>query len=459
MAVALAVVLTAGAAWLPATGQAQHTKLSLESIGPDGGNGAQSAELVGALSVGKRSFIRTAEPLVSSDSDSSLDVYERTGGSTTLVSTGPTGGNGAFPVNFGAAVEAGQTVVFQTEEQLTAADTDGSMDVYRRAGTVTTLVSTGPTGGNGPLDSYLVAADEGGTHLFFTTREALVGSDTDASLDIYERSGGTTTLVSTGSGGGNGDQDVELMDISSDGQTAFFETTESLVASDTDTMQDVYARSAGTTTLVSTGPTGGNGSSHATFNGLSADGSKIFFSTDEPMVAADTDASQDVYERSGGTTIIHTIGSTGGNGGPRASYVGSSETGSRVFIETTERLNSVADRDGVIDVYESTGSGPATLVTPGANDGGGAANAYFVGASADGTRVLVRTEESIAAPDSDGYQDIYKREAGVRDPAVDRAGRWRGGRECPLRRSFGRRHPRLHPDRGGAGRGRHRLEQ
>ena len=49
LAVALAVALAAGAAWLPATGHAQHTKLSLESIGPDGGNGAQSAELVGAL--------------------------------------------------------------------------------------------------------------------------------------------------------------------------------------------------------------------------------------------------------------------------------------------------------------------------------------------------------------------------------------------------------------------------
>ena len=75
LAVALAVALAAGAAWLPTTGHAQHTKLSLESIGPDGGNGAQSAELVGALAVGKRSFIRTAEPLVSSDTDSSLDVY------------------------------------------------------------------------------------------------------------------------------------------------------------------------------------------------------------------------------------------------------------------------------------------------------------------------------------------------------------------------------------------------
>ena len=55
-----------------------------------------------------------------------------------------------------------------------------------------------------PLDSYLVAADEGGTHVFFTTREALVGSDTDSSLDVYERAGGTTTLVSTGPSGGNG---------------------------------------------------------------------------------------------------------------------------------------------------------------------------------------------------------------------------------------------------------------
>ena len=146
LAAALAVALAAGAAWLPATGHAQHTKLSLESIGPDGGNGAQSAELVGALGVGKRSFIRTAEPLVSSDTDSSLDVYERTGSGTTLVSTGPTGGNGAFPVNFGAAVEAGQAVVFQTEEQLTAADTDDSLDVYRRAAGATTLVSTGPDG-------------------------------------------------------------------------------------------------------------------------------------------------------------------------------------------------------------------------------------------------------------------------------------------------------------------------
>ena len=40
------------------------------------------------------------------------------------------------------------------------------------------------------MDAYLAAADEGGTRIFITTREALVASDTDSSLDIYERSGG-----------------------------------------------------------------------------------------------------------------------------------------------------------------------------------------------------------------------------------------------------------------------------
>ena len=203
------------------------------------------------------------------------------------------------------------------------------------------------------------------------------------------------------------------MAISSDGQTVFFETTESLVASDTDAVQDIYARSGGTTTLVSTGPNGGNGGLPATFDSAIADGSRVFFSTDESLVAADTDSSQDVYERSGGATTIHSIGPTDGNGNPRASFVGVLRNRlPRVHrdLGAAERCHSTAT--ALIDVYESSG-GSVTLVTPGANNIQGATNAYFAGASADGTRVFVRTEESIAAPDSDGVQDIYVREAGV----------------------------------------------
>ena len=56
---------------------------------------------------------------------------------------------------------------------------------------------------------------------------------------------------------------------------------------DTDMFVDVYERSGGQTTLVSTGPFGGNGASPATFAGASVDGSRVFFVTDERLVSAD----------------------------------------------------------------------------------------------------------------------------------------------------------------------------
>ena len=95
----------------------------------------------------------------------------------------------------------------ETAEQLVASDTDSSIDVYERAGGTTTLLSTGPAGGNGSQRRELLKAwSDGGTRVFFQTAEQLTGSDTDSAVDVYERSGGTTTLVSTGPAGGNGNQ-------------------------------------------------------------------------------------------------------------------------------------------------------------------------------------------------------------------------------------------------------------
>ena len=77
------------------------------------------------------------------------------------------------------------------------------------------------------------------------------------------------------------------------------------MSSDTDTFRDVYERYAGNTTLISTGPDGGNGNNMSEWAGASADGSKVFVHTDESLVAEDTDGVQDVYQRSGGHDHSH----------------------------------------------------------------------------------------------------------------------------------------------------------
>ena len=67
---------------------------------------------------------------MSADTDAASDVYERAGGETTLVSTGPVGGNGAFGSLFSGASADGTRVYIQTAESLVSADTDTAADIY-----------------------------------------------------------------------------------------------------------------------------------------------------------------------------------------------------------------------------------------------------------------------------------------------------------------------------------------
>ena len=396
---------------LPAgVAQADHSKLALESTGPAGGNGALPADLAGPLDAGKRVFISTPEALTSADTDSSFDLYSRTGGTTALLSAGSPGGNGAFPASFGRAASAGSRVFFQSDERLSTQDTDNSLDVYMRDGSATTLISAGPgAGAFGAFDSYFAGTSTDGTRVFFATRGALVGADNDQTFDVYERSGGVTSLVSTGPTGGNGPKGAEFAGAADDGTKVFFQTAERMVAGDTDGTQDVYQRSGGTTTLVSTGPAGGNGAYMANYDGVSQDGSRVFFHTPESLVAGDTDQRSDVYERAGGTTTILSIGSAGGNGAFAAQFAGSSQDGTTVFLETQEQLVA-SDNDSANDVYRSAG-GTVSLLSAGGNDTV-ATNAYVVGASTDGSKVFIRSEESLASGDTDKYQDIYESSGG-----------------------------------------------
>ena len=404
-----AVAALATALGWPGTAVANHSLTEQQSIGPDGGNGAFGSTFRGASADGTRVFFQTTDSLVAADTDSAIDVYERSNGATTQLSLGPNGGNGAFSAIFLAASDNGARVFIRTSEKLVASDTDNAQDIYERSNGTTTLISTGPSGGNGSLNVVFDRITWDGSQVFFDTYESLVGGDTDASRDVYRRAGGTTTHMSVGPIGGNGLFDAFFAGVSDDGSTVFFHTDYPLLCSDFDAMQDVYESDTGTTSHLSIGPAGGNGNDDfdydAFFAGTSADGTKAWITTDEALTFDDADTVDDVYERSGAALTRMSSGPAGGNGSFGAFFDFASGDGSRVFIDTTESLVA-ADTDGAYDIYEISG-GQTALVSVGPSGGNGAFFAAFRGATPGGSHVFFETNESLTAADTVANQDVY----------------------------------------------------
>ncbi len=324
------------------------------SIGPDGGNDngvADGASFAGASADGSRAFVATSEILTADDTDSQVDIYQRAGGLTTRITAGdtPGGGNGMFDAFFRGVSSDGTRLFFITNEQLTFEDLDSGQDVYERASGVTTLVSIG----NSDAAAQFRGASADGSRVFYETSEGLSG-DTDDEPDIYERAGAVTTRISIGNaaGSGNGDFAAFFQDASADGLRVLFETDEALTVDDTDTQSDLYERAGATTTRISTGPAGGNnGSFPGAFLEASTDGARIFFDTVEALTADDTDGEEDIYERAGGMTTRISTGPSGGNGAFGTDVDGVSADGARVFFNTEEPLTA-DDTDVRADIYE-----------------------------------------------------------------------------------------------------------
>ena len=231
---------------------------------PRGRPARTARELLAVSRDGARAFFTTHARLTSGDGDAALDLYQASGGAVTLVSAGP----GALAVNQDVVDDVrisanGSRVVFATAERLSVADTDSAVDLYERAGGVTTLVSAAPGRGNGPNDACVrfqgcagLAVSSDGTRVVFETADSLTPADTDTAVDVYERSGGVVRLVSEG---GNGGAPAFLDAASADGARVIFSTAERLVPADTDSAMDMYERAGSTTTLVSRGVQNGNG--------------------------------------------------------------------------------------------------------------------------------------------------------------------------------------------------------
>lgn len=230
---------------------------------------------------------------------------------------------------------------------------------------------------------------------------------------------------------------AEYAGSSADGGKVFFSTTAKLVPGDTDNgFRDVYERFEDTvkgvetdvTREISTGPTGGNDSYHAEFDGVSSDGVKVFFSTAESLVAEDEDHSTDIYMRNistGATTLVSHGGvacaPVCGNGAFPVTFVGATPSGSKAFFITSEQM-AEGDGDEAGDIYvRDLGTTPGTVLVSRADSscGGCTANASVrlpviegkPAISDGGTKVVFESTDRLAPGDADGGEnDIYERD-------------------------------------------------
>jgi len=184
----------------------------------------------------------------------------------------------------------------------------------------TTRLSLGPMGveGNGNSRTVSVSAD-GTAAVFGSTASNLVFDDTNASDDVFvhDRTEGITTRISVSSGGAQADGGSYTPAISADGRfIAFHSFAQNLVAGDTNGAADVFVhdRMTATTVRASLSSAGAEGNGDSLFASISADGRYVAFQSQaSDLVPGDANGHQDIFVRDlqTGTTVLASL-STGG---------------------------------------------------------------------------------------------------------------------------------------------------
>jgi hypothetical protein len=367
---------------------------------------------------GTRVLFETRDPLLPSDTDNSIDLYERAGGVTSLVSTGPSDTGAETNIDFGAASNDGTRVYFDTTARLVPEDTDDLSDIYLRTadGTVT-LASPTPAGvGEGPHS--VVATSRNGLRLLEATAEGLAPGD-NPGFDIYERFGGQVTLVSRSLAG-----PVEwyggFEDVTPDARSVLVWTRARMTSGDQNEDYDLYQFSRGRTTLVTSNSEGvspeceevyappplGSGRGFPCRPGLGSqtdDGDRVLFTSSKELATKPGPLGLPVTSPASG--LMEKVVTTGATrlvdeGGFDTSLI--ANDGSRYLLHTVTS-HSPADTDDYDDLYLLE-NGRATLASGGRERVG----VYLKGHTPDLTRVFFETIEQLVPEDTSvHWQDTY----------------------------------------------------
>ena len=170
----------------------------------------------------------------------------------------------------------------------------------------------GPEGEAANAESRLPALDADGSRIVFSSYATNLGDgDTDSLPDLHVRDleSGRTILVSRGVGGAKGDGESVVADISADGSRVAFTTySANLGDGDTDTQPDVHLRdlAAETTTLVSATPDGTKSNGSVYRVSLDASGTRVAFDATAGNLPGGNGSNSHVYVRdlAAGTLVL-----------------------------------------------------------------------------------------------------------------------------------------------------------
>jgi Tol biopolymer transport system component len=322
----------------------------------------------------------------------------------------------------------GRFVAFTSyASNLVPGDTNNTSDVfiYDRQNASTERVSVDSFGNQ--ADSHSGAGTpwmsaDGRYVVFDSVAHNLVPGDTNNTTDVFlrDRQNGSTTRVSVGLGGAQGDGSSDSPQISADGRfIAFHSSATNLIPGDTNGMNDifVYEIQSGAMTRASVDSTGtqqaNNGASQAS---ISSDGRYVAFASySTTLVPGDGNVACDIFvhDMQSGSTVRVSVDSSGVEGN-HDSFSPSISADGR-FVTFLSRADNLVpgDTNGFFDVFvHDMQSGTTERVSIDSN--GNEENAAASGVSyisADGRYVTFCSPAANLVPgDTNGQPDVFLRD-------------------------------------------------
>ncbi|HSH02532.1 MAG TPA: hypothetical protein VLL52_08440 [Anaerolineae bacterium] len=358
----------------------QIDRISVTSAGEQA-NGTSEAPTISAD--GQHiAFVSYATNLVPDDTNAVQDIFwhNRQTGTTTRISTAADGSN-ANGMSIQPRLAAnGRYLTFSSSATNLAPNDDNNnpdIFVYDQETNSIELISVAPDG-NIALsgsDSPDISAD-GRYVTFASVASNLVPDDTNGVYDIFvrDRTAGTTTRITVGADGAEGDNHSQVPRISDDGQRiSYYSKASNLVATDTNDAFDVfvYDRGSNVTTLVSHAYNGDDaGNAHSLFHDISGNGRYItYMSLATNIIADDTNDATDIflYDMNNATTTLISVNADGQQSnfaGDTSNFAGDSQAEINAYIDQLSTGKSSQEATAAVGGDGPNASPPNDLVRP-----------------------------------------------------------------------------------------------